>query len=573
MISRWLLPASVVVLAAALYAAPTSPVATPLRAQGPDIGTEAQRESGKVLYLKYCAQCHGDKGDGEGYATVHLFPRPRDFTSGRFKVRTTPNGALPTHQDLVNIIRRGMPYTSMPAWPTLSDQEVSDLAYFLTTFSPDFTNPERIAQPVELPGGPAATAESIALGKKLYEETGCLKCHGNLGLGDGPSAPTLTDDFGYRIRAADLSHPWTFRGGPTREDIFRTMSTGLTGTPMPSFSDSLSVEQRWAITDFIVSLSTSSEPGYTNLVVAKPSLDPIDLAKGAALFASAPVARLPIIGQIIEQPRAFHPPTTSVTVQAIYDTESLALLVRWHDMSSEKTGTNGPSLPVPPEEEEEKSGGAAAPEGGFGDLEVAEPAATDPFAEPDTPAAGAPSEFSDAVAIQIPSQVPTSARKPYFIFGDAQSPVDLWFYDLARPEPQQFTGRGSADLAANDTGDVTGVASYDQGEWSVIFKRPLRPSAGAPFTPEAFLPIAVSVWDGFSRERGNRRGLTSWYSLYLEPEVVTSAVGPMVRTGLLILVIELAIVGWVRWRHGSRAREELGGDARLRAEGATAGPP
>ena len=74
------------------------------------------------------------------------------------------------------------------------------------------------------------------------------------------------------------------------------------------------------------------------------------------------------------------------------------------------------------------------------------------------------------------------------------------------------------------------------------------------------MPIAFSVWDGFSRERGNRRGLTSWYSLYLEPEVVTSAIGPMVRTGLLILVIELALVGWVRWRHGSRAREELGGE-------------
>ena len=117
---------------ASLCAAPTGSV----RAQGPDVGTEAQRESGKNLYLKYCAQCHGEKGDGEGYATPHLYPRPRDFTTGKFKVRTTPNGALPTHQDLVNIIRRGMPYTSMPAWPTLSDQEVSDLAYFITDLLP-----------------------------------------------------------------------------------------------------------------------------------------------------------------------------------------------------------------------------------------------------------------------------------------------------------------------------------------------------------------------------------------------------------------------------------------------------
>ena len=76
----------------------------------------------------------------------HLRPRPRDFTTGKFKVRTTPNGALPTHQDLVNIIRRGMPYTSMPAWPNLSDEEVSSLAYFLTTFSPDFSKAENVSQ-------------------------------------------------------------------------------------------------------------------------------------------------------------------------------------------------------------------------------------------------------------------------------------------------------------------------------------------------------------------------------------------------------------------------------------------
>ena len=80
-------------------------------------GAQAQtNESGKALYLKYCSQCHGEKGDGEGYAASHLRPRPRNFTTGKFKIRTTPNGALPTHDDLVNLIRRGMPYTSMPAW-------------------------------------------------------------------------------------------------------------------------------------------------------------------------------------------------------------------------------------------------------------------------------------------------------------------------------------------------------------------------------------------------------------------------------------------------------------------------
>jgi mono/diheme cytochrome c family protein len=523
-------------------------------AQGPDVGTEAQRESGKRLYQKYCSQCHGEKGDGEGYATPHLFPRPRDFTTGKFKVRTTPNGALPTHQDLVNIIRRGMPYTSMPAWPDQSDQEVSDLAYFITTFSPDFTNPEYVPKPVSLPSAPNATAESIELGKKLYVDSGCVRCHGNLGRGDGGSAPTLKDDWGHPIRAANLAQSWTFRGGSSREDIFRTMSTGLNGTPMPSFHDALTPEQRWAITDFIVSLSGSDGPGYTNLVIAKHAKEPIDVAKGAASFASAPVARFPIVGQIMEPGRSFNPPATSVTVQAVYDAESIALLVRWHDMSAQKTGTNGPSIAVPREEEEGASAAAAKaqPEG----------AQADPFAEEPAAAADAPSEFSDAVAIQIPSQATTDARKPYFIFGDTQNSVDLWFFDLARPEPQQFIAKGSADIAPNSTKDVTGVASYDQGEWSVIFKRPRTVTSGAAFTPEGFLPIAFSVWDGFSRERGNRRGLTAWYSIYVEPEVVPSAVGPMLRTALVILVLELAVIGWVRWRYGSGAGGEIGGEPR-----------
>ena len=515
----------------------------------------------------YCSQCHGEKGDGEGYATPHLSPRPRNFTSGKFKVRTTPTGALPTHQDLVNIIRRGMPYTSMPAWPTLTDQEVSDLAHYVTTFSPDFASKENVPQPLALPGAPKVTKESVEAGKKLYEETGCIKCHGTLGRGDGPSAPGMLDDFGHPIRPADLSQSWTFRGGSSREDIFRTMSTGFNGTPMPGFAEALKPEQRWAITDYIDSLSGSGGPGYANLVVAKHVLDPIDLSKGTANFESAHPARFPIVGQIMEPGRSFHPPATSVTVQAIYDADSIAVLVRWHNSSAEKAGKNGPTLPVPIEEEEAAAGPAVAAEGGvdsknpFGEAEVAaapagqaKPAAqqpVDPFAQEQAPTAP-PSEFSDAVAVQIPSQVPAGARKPYFIFGDGQNPVDLWFFDLAQSQPAQFTGKGSGDITASDAGEVSGVASYDQGEWSVIFKRPLRPESGARFTPGEFMPIAFSVWDGLTRERGNRRGLTLWYSLYVEPELVPSAVGPMIKTALTIFALELIVIALVRSRYRAR---------------------
>ena len=70
-----------------------------------ELGSDTQRAEGRELYDKYCAQCHGIEGDAEAYATTRVKPAPRDFTTGKFKFRTTPTGMLPTDQDLVNVIR------------------------------------------------------------------------------------------------------------------------------------------------------------------------------------------------------------------------------------------------------------------------------------------------------------------------------------------------------------------------------------------------------------------------------------------------------------------------------------
>jgi mono/diheme cytochrome c family protein len=554
-------------LVAAFVLAGLAGLASVARADAPDLGSEAQREAGKKLYLKNCVQCHGDKGDGAGYAAEHLRPSPRNFTSGKFKIRTTPNGALPTTSDLKNIIRRGMPYSSMPPWPLFSDEELTDLAYYVKTFSGDFASPEQQPKPVDLGKAPAPGKDAATTGRKAYEDNGCLGCHGNKGRGDGSSAPTLKDDSGRPIRPADLTARWTFRGGATREDIFRTLSTGLNGTPMPSYFDAIPAEQRWQLTDYIASLSPE-EPGYASLVIAHHVDDAIDLATADALFEKAPVARLPIVGQIMEPVRSFHPPATSVRVQAIYDGQSVAVRVRWDDMSAEKTGRNGPSLPVPPEEEKEPAPEGAAPAagGGWGDAEAApaapaaQPAAKggDVWGEEPAAAAGPASEFSDAIAVQWPMQAPTGARKPYFLFGDTGDPVDLWFMDLAKTEPRQFVAKGSQDIAANDTGDVTAVAKYEEGQWTVTCKRALTPTSGMAFAEGQFVPIAFSVWDGFSRERGSRRGLTAWYSLYFEPAVVVSPVVPMFKTAAGVLALEILAIALVRRRSGRKEPSAVG---------------
>ncbi|MBI5049170.1 MAG: hypothetical protein HZB54_09555, partial [Deltaproteobacteria bacterium] len=65
-------------------------------------------EKGKLIYFKRCSFCHGLEGDGDGPAADSLDPRPRDFTAGTYKFRTTQSGELPTDEDLFRTISRGL---------------------------------------------------------------------------------------------------------------------------------------------------------------------------------------------------------------------------------------------------------------------------------------------------------------------------------------------------------------------------------------------------------------------------------------------------------------------------------
>jgi mono/diheme cytochrome c family protein len=558
-------------------------------AAAPDLGSERQREAGRELYGKYCAQCHGDAGDGNGHATPRLKPRPRDFTSGKYKFRTTPSGMLPTDADLARVIENGLPYTSMPAFTNLSEAEVQNLIYHLKTFSEDFANPDKYGDPIDIPEPPPVTEESIARGRVVYEEQGCAACHGGQGRGNGLSAPTLKDDWGHHIRPADMTQRWTFRGGPTRQDMFRTFSTGLNGTPMPSYFDSLAVEDRWHLVNYMQSLGDGDGPGYADLVRAVYVEDEIDTAAGREGFAAAPPARFPLIGQIVEPGRDFHPSTTSVEVRAVFNRNDIAFLLTWNDMRAETSGTNAPDLPVPPGEEDqpEAAAGDDAEEGDsfwgdeavedegdvWGDEAVAEGEGEDDFwgeEEAADPGAGAaPTGFSDAVALQFPSALPAGVRKPYFLFGDAQTTVDLWFVDLARPSVRQYVGRGSANLEPVETDEFEVASGYDDGTWWVVLKRELGSTANVSFTENPWVPVAFSVWDGFNGERGAKRALSRWVYVHVEPIEEVSKAGPVARAAAGALVLELALVFWIRRRFGRAGGERVG---RAVPQGTPAGP-
>jgi hypothetical protein len=81
----------------------------------------------------------------------------------------------------------------------------------------------------------------------------------------------------------------------------------------------------------------------------------------------------------------------------------------------------------------------------------------------------------------------------------------------------------------------------------VILKRALKPDGGGiTFTQGTFVPVAFSAWDGFSNDRGNKRALSAWFALYVEPEHVASPIGPMLRAGFLVFALEILVVVLVR---------------------------
>ncbi len=210
---------------------------------------------GRKVYRKACLTCHGARGDGNGPMARFLDPRPADFTRGQYKFRTTPSGELPTDDDLFRTVSKGIPGTQMPRWERhLTEAERWAVVQFIKGFSLEFED-EGPGDPIEISDPPPVTPQAIALGAEIYRRMKCAECHGPGGRGDGPAAATLRDDQARPMRAPDLTLGATsMKGGKSPQDIYRTVTTGLDGTPMPSYGASLTEEQRWQLVHFVQSL-------------------------------------------------------------------------------------------------------------------------------------------------------------------------------------------------------------------------------------------------------------------------------------------------------------------------------
>ncbi len=496
------------------------------------VAQDAQR--GKAVYEKWCLECHGEAGEGDGAGAKFMLPPPRNFTQAVYQIRSTASGELPTDDDLARVVAEGMPGTAMPEWKSkLSDTERKDVIAYVKKFSTFFEGGQA-PKVVDFGKPPSLSAEGIAEGRKTFEKLECFKCHGMQGRGEGKSSPTLKDDLGFAMRAADLSHNWTFNGGGTVEDIYHRLRTGLDGTPMPSFSDALeskvvTEEQLWRVAQYVRSLSPEKAPESKEVIRAQPTTGALPSGPTDSLWASVEAQWVPLVGQIIEKPRWFMPSVDGVWVRAVHDGKKLALKVSWDDRSQSPNPVWDQWL--------------ARVMKGASDVDGPLPTKQGP----------------DRFWVQFPKKVPgpDDSERPYFLGGSSRKPVYLWRWASSPDASEEGTGTGLGQFVAREgTPEVTHAAVYDQGLWQLQFTRPLVPadSNSAPtFVPGEAAPIAFFASDGSNGETDLRGSVSAWYAIYLDvPTPPTVYVEPVV---VLLLTAGLCyVVVWRAQQRGPKAR-------------------
>lgn len=523
---------------------------------------------GEDVYDRWCAGCHGAEGEGDGPAAGTMLPRPRDFTTAQYQVRSTPSGALPTDADILHVIDEGMPGTAMPGWKDqLSEEQRQDLVDVLKGFSTFFES-EEPAEPIDAGSPTGGGEEAVAAGREIYEKIECWKCHGRQGRGDGTSAPTLEDEDGLPIRAADLTEGWHFNGGSSVEAIFTRFRTGMNGTPMPSFSDLIEAEvvtedELWQVAHFVKSLSP--ETPRVSEVVRAALLEEGELPTAVDDERWSEVERfyVPLVGQIIEEPRWFAPSVDGVWVQALHDGEELVVLLSWNDPSRSpdpawdewtariEAAMSGEVLPA---------GAAAA---GVADTA---PAAVDslPAGAPADPAVAGASQTGpteppagglalgrpyDSLVVQFPTAIPEGMERPYFLMGGADDPVYLWVWGSGREGALEAAGHGFGDVRPlGGESILTAAAEYADGQWRLLVRRPLSgPEAEhrLQLGPGRAIPMAIFAWDGSNGESGKRGSISTWYFLYLDRPTgkgvyVWPALATLLTAGLGLILVTRA---------------------------------
>ncbi len=533
-------------------------------------------EAGKRVYFTKCVWCHGVEGAGDGPGADRLWPRPRNFNQGTFKIRHTASGELPLfdatkpiagQNDLFDTVTHGLPGSAMPPWEgILTEEQRMQVLSFVNTqlvqdreFTDEETETVTILQTQDLTPK-EATEESIKRGAELVVEKKCVECHGMEGRGDG-NAFNLKDDWGFSIQPADWRKCWNFRG--SRQDpynvanIFRTFSTGVNGTPMPSFADTTSIDERWDIANFVNSLcerDAEGNPLPIDPLTDKPKINfvvPSDFVEGEIptdieheAWQKTPKRYVAMGGQITHKPRNFVNRIDDIWVRSLYNDTSLVYLLEWDDRT--KSVAEG-ELPWEPTEvnidltEQEpqtgEEGSIAAQQNNY-------------------------AVYNDAIAIEHPvkwKELPAPI-KPRFLFGtNEEYPVDIIKWE-ANGAINAFKGTGwdqDFEERYNYEEELQVLqAEWKNGRWYVMIQRPLGNQEDHDYDEDTFfevgqyIPTVFFAWDGHNGDAGRKMAVSAFYYTFLNPPIPTETYIYPVAIAFGVVLLE----GWVLTRRANKRK-------------------
>ena len=491
------------------------------------------RARGKAVYDRQCAACHGTGGRGDGEAAYLLYPKPRDFTTGNYRLVSTWE-RVPTDEDLYLTISRGMPGSAMPSWGHLPEEERWALVHYIKSFA---AKPWTIASAgdpkgegqagtglIRVPPAPPFTAAARKLALERYADA-CASCHGPTGKGDGAEAQK--DDLGYPTRPRDLTLG-VFKGAADPARLYRRIVAGLPGTPMP-MSDWAYGDEAWHLVSLVRSWSSDAQRERAEMRkfrIPARRVDRLPEHPDSGVWRLAQPVNLHLMPLWWRTDRP-----EEVTVRALHDGKRVALLLMWSDATHDHTAMRPQDFrdavavqfsatPDPPffamGERGRfvniwmwKSERQADLEPAFQDLEKVYPnLGIDSY--PNLRAA--PYEQPTRHALTLDSD-------PTFVTGWGAGNI---VSDPSRRSPaEDLVAQGFGTLRARPRADqsVDARGVYATGTYRVMFRRELagRGAGAVTLTPGSTVSVGFAVWNGSAGDRDGKKSVTIWQELALEP--------------------------------------------------------
>ncbi|MCA8965154.1 MAG: c-type cytochrome [Planctomycetes bacterium] len=473
----------------------------------PPKGIEPE-DPGARLYLRHCAICHGAAGDADTVICELLLPRPNPFRQGLFKLVSTTNG-MPTEDDLVTTLRRGMPGSTMMSWDWMGEPDLRALARYVrglairgraesihqtaavTGRRLDLTQATAIAERELLPGPTVAigqtippTAATLAQGEQLFLRH-CAACHGEDGRGLPQTRDLPTD--GTWLWPRDFTAGY-LRGDASHAALASRILAGMPGAHMPNTR--LAVAETEALVAYVQSLIPEEADRRhvqwrRSLRVARVERLPQDDAG----FAKVDAVRLPLTPLWWRQGAV-----DEVWLRAVHDGAELAVQLQWADATEDDRAVPGRAL-------------------------------------------------GDGVAVQFTHE----PDPPLFAMGSHDQPVNVWRWHafdpretagitdllddtlharldsglglrtVPRVESTSFHGLDSVAEAAGGGLPLSAKARWADGRWTVTFRRALaaRSPREVDLTSAQLVLFAVAVWDGTHDAHAGSKAITTWHSAEL----------------------------------------------------------